>query len=293
MMRTWNGDRAFNIVNFIILGLVALITFFPLYYVFVISFTSPTEYYKGGFILFPKEWSLASYKYLFTTDAFTTAIGNSTYLAVVGTALSLLVTSGLSYALSRKRFLGRKPILLLILLSTLFNPGIIPPYLLVRELGLINNTWALILPVLTSGWYVLLMKGFFDSIPTSLEEAARIDGCNDLTVWLRIILPLSLPSLAAFGLFYAVTYWNTFFTAILYINDFDLQPLQVLLQNMLIDASTAAGGAAALEMVSEQRLPPETLKMAAVVVATVPILLVYPFLQKHFAKGAMIGSVKE
>lgn len=292
-MKQGFADRTFTVVNVTVLGIIALITFFPLYYVFVVSFTDPSEFIKGGVILFPKKWSLVSYRYLLSTNAFLKAIGNSTFLATVGTAFSLLVTSGLSYALSRRRLQGRRIFLLLILLTTLFNPGIIPPYLLVRDLHLINSIWSLILPVLTSGWYVLLMKGFFDSIPSSLEEAARIDGCNDFSVWLRIILPLSLPSLAAFGLFYAVAYWNTFFTALLYINDFKKHPLQVLLQNMLIDASTAAGGSAAQELISEQRIPPETLKMAAVVIATVPILMVYPFLQKHFAKGAMVGSVKE
>ncbi|PZE19421.1 carbohydrate ABC transporter permease [Paenibacillus xerothermodurans] len=287
------GDRIFSLANVIFLGFIGAVTFFPLYYVFVVSFTHPSEYIKGGLILFPSQWSLDSYKYLLSTNAFIRAIGNSAFLAIVGTALSLLVTSGLSYAVSRRRLQGRRAFMLLILLTTLFNPGIIPPYLLVRDLHLINSIWSLILPVLTSGWYVLLMKGFFDSIPASLEEAARIDGCSDVSVWYRIILPLSLPSLAAFGLFYAVAYWNTFFTALLYINDFTKHPLQVLLQNMLIDASTAAGGAAAAEMMSEQRLPAETLKMAAVVIATTPIVLVYPFLQKHFAKGAMVGSVKE
>lgn len=286
-------DRIFQAVNAILLGIISLITFFPLYYVFVVSFTEPSAYRSSELQLFPKAWSLDSYKYLMSTNAFLNATGNSVFLALVGTALSLLITSCLAYAISRKRLLGRKIIMLLILLTTLFNPGIIPPYLLVRDLHLINSIWSLILPVLTNGWYVLLMKGFFDSIPTSLEEAARIDGCNDVSVWYRVILPLSLPSLAAFGLFYAVAYWNTFFTALLYINEFSKQPLQVLLQNMLIDASTAAGGSVAAEMMSEQRIPPETLKMAAVVVATVPILLVYPFLQKHFAKGAMVGSVKE
>jgi putative aldouronate transport system permease protein len=292
-MRNFGRDRVFDIVNLLLLCVIGLVTVFPLYYVFVVSFTDPSTYRSNELILFPTQWSLDSYKYLLSTNTFIRATGNSAFLAIVGTVLSLLVTSGLSYALSRKRLLGRKAIMLLILLTILFNPGIIPPYLLVRDLQLINNIWSLILPVLTSGWYVLLMKGFFDSIPDSLEEAARIDGCNDISVWYRIILPLSLPSLAAFGLFYAVAYWNTFFTALLYINDFTKQPLQVLLQNMLIDASTAAGGSAAVEMISEQRLPPETLKMAAVVIATVPILMVYPFLQKHFAKGAMVGSVKE
>ncbi|MEJ8303884.1 carbohydrate ABC transporter permease [Saccharibacillus sacchari] len=287
------GDRTFNVVNMLLLTVIGLVTLFPMYYVLVVSFTDPSEFIRNKATLFPQKWSLDSYRYLLSTDAFIRAIGNSAFLATVGTALSLLVTSCLSYALSRRRLQGRRFILLLILLTTLFNPGIIPPYLLIRDLHLINSIWSLILPVLTSGWYVLLMKGFFDSIPPSLEEAARIDGCNDIGVWWRIILPLSLPSLAAFGLFYAVAYWNTFFTALLYINDFNKQPLQVLLQNMLIDSSTASGGTAAAEMTAEQQIPAETLKMAAVVIATVPILMVYPFLQKHFAKGAMVGSVKE
>ncbi|MBX4148588.1 carbohydrate ABC transporter permease [Paenibacillus sp. FSL W7-1279] len=286
-------DRLFNATNLFFLTVIGLVTLFPLYYVLVVSFSDPAEFIRNKATLFPKKWSLDSYRYLLSTNSFMRAMGNSAFLATVGTMLSLFVTSCLSYALSRRRLQGRRVMLLLILLTTLFNPGIIPPYLLIRDLHLINSTWSLILPVLTSGWYVLLMKGFFDSIPSSLEEAARIDGCNDIGVWWRIILPLSLPSLAAFGLFYAVAYWNTFFTALLYINDFNKQPLQVLLQNMLIDSSTASGGTAAVEITAEQQIPSETLKMAAVVIATVPILMVYPFLQKHFAKGAMVGSVKE
>jgi putative aldouronate transport system permease protein len=292
-MRLSKNDRLFTSVNALLLGIIGIVTFFPLYYVFVVSFTDPLEYTTKGLVLFPEKWTLVSYKYLLSTDSFIRATGNSAFLATVGTALSLLVTSGLAYALSRRRLQGRRLLMLAILLTTLFNPGLIPPYLLVRDLHLINSTWSLILPVLSSGWYVILMKGFFDNIPASLEESARIDGCNDLSVWIKIILPLSLPSMAAFGLFYAVAYWNTFFTALLYINQFEKQPLQVLLQNMLIDASTAAGGSAAQEMMSEQKIPPETLKMAAVVIATTPIVMVYPFLQKHFAKGVMVGSVKE
>jgi putative aldouronate transport system permease protein len=286
--------RIFNTINMVFLSIIGLIAVFPLYYVFVISFTDPVEYIRtNGGVVFPTQWSLISYKYILSTDAFVNSIGVSGFLAVVGTVLSLVVTSGLSYTLSRKRLRGRKIMMLAILVTILFNPGIIPPYLLVKDLGLINNIFALILPVLTSGWYVLLMKGFFDSIPVSLEEAASIDGCNDIGIWTKIILPLSMPAMAAFGLFYAVAYWNTFFSAILYMNDFTKWPLQVYLQNMLIDSSTSSGGSAAIEMMAEQTIPPETLKMAAVVVATVPIILVYPFLQKHFAKGAMVGSVKE
>ncbi|BFT74165.1 carbohydrate ABC transporter permease [Paenibacillus sp. P36] len=282
----------FPIINYTVLALIGLVTLFPLYYVVVVSFMDPSEYLKGGLRLFPSTWSLASYKYLLSTKSFLNASMISGFLAIVGTFCSLVITAALSYALSRRRMPARRAILLLILLTTLFNPGMIPPYLLIRDLHLINSIWALIIPVLTSGWYVILMKGFFDSIPDSLEEAAQMDGCNDIGIWFRIILPLSLPSLAAFGLFYAVSYWNTFFSAVLYMTDASKWPLQVLLQNMLIDSSTAAGGGAAQELMNEQSIPPETLKMAAVVIATVPILFVYPFLQKHFAKGVMVGSIK-
>nr|WP_245363796.1 carbohydrate ABC transporter permease [Cohnella thailandensis] len=284
------GERWFSRVNALVLILVALLCLFPFYYVFIVSFASPAEVRQSVLLLFPKQWTADAYRYLFSTSAFPRATGVSLFLAIVGTACSLVITSMLSYGLSRKRLKGRRVLLLMILLTTLFNPGIIPGYLVVRDLGMINSVWSLIIPVLTSGWYVLLMKGFFDSIPAALEEAALIDGCNDFGVWYRIVLPLSLSSLAAFGLFYAVAYWNTFFTAVLYINEPEKWPLQILLQNMLIDSSTALGGVTDSAL---QDVPSQSKKMAAIIVSTVPILLVYPFLQKHFAKGAMVGSVKE
>lgn len=287
------GTRIYNYLNYAALTLIGLVTLFPLYYVFVVSFTDSHEYAeKNGFILFPSEWSIAAYEYLFSTSAFLNATGVSTFLATVGTALSLMITSAIAFGLSRKRLRGRRIIMMGIILTLLFNPGIIPPYLVVRELGLINSVWSLIIPVLTSGWYVILMKSFFDNIPVELEEAAMIDGSSDLGTFFRIVLPLSGPALAAFGLFYAVAYWNTFFTAVLYIHDFAKVPLQIVLRNMLVDSSTSTGGAAAMEMVSEQQIPTQTIKMAAVVISTLPILCLYPFLQKHFTKGVMLGSVK-
>lgn len=282
----------FPIVNGALLIIIGLVSLFPIYYVFAVSFTDPTEYLSKSFVLFPEHWTLVSYRYLLSNNAFMVAAGNSLFLATVGTGLSLMVTASLAYALSRKRFYGRRVILLLVLFTTLFSPGIIPGYLLVRNMGLINSIWALIIPALSSGWYVILMRGFFDSIPSELEDASRIDGCQDAGLFFRIVLPLSMPALAAFGLFYAVGYWNTYFAAIIYVNDFHKQPLQVLLQNMLIESSTAMSGEAAAAISAEQKLPPETLKMAAVVIATAPIVVVYPFLQKHFAKGAMVGSIK-
>ncbi|MBN3524802.1 carbohydrate ABC transporter permease [Paenibacillus apiarius] len=286
-------NRVFNITNITVLILIALATVFPIYYTIVLSFTDPTEYYSKPLILFPEKWTLDAYRYLLSNGLFVSALGVSTFLATVGTALSLIVTAGLAYALSRKRLRFRGAMMFLILLTFLFQPGLVPAYLIVRNLGLIDSIWSLILPSLTSGWYALLMKGFFDSIPDSLEEAGRIDGCNEIGVFWRIMLPLSLPALVAFGLFFAVGYWNTYFNALMYINDQNGWPLQVLLQNMLVDPSTMGGGAGVESFRANRQMPTETLKMAAVVIATIPIMLVYPFLQKHFAKGAMVGSLKE
>lgn len=289
-MKASLSERTFDRLNAALLLAVAAATLFPLYYVFSVSFTSPAEYLKGGIILYPKGFTLENYTYLFSTPLFPRALGVSAYLAVVGTVSGLAVTAALAYALSRRRMLGRKTMLVLILFTTLFQPGMIPNYLLIRELHLMNSLWALILPMLSSGWNIFLMKSFYDHIPDSLEEAAVMDGCNDIQTWYRIILPLSLPALATFGLFFAVAYWNVFFNAVLFINDFTKWPLQVVLRQMLIDSNTSAGGGMALE--EGQLRNPQSLKMAAVMIATVPIMVVYPFLQKHFAKGVMVGAVK-
>ncbi|MFC5652864.1 carbohydrate ABC transporter permease [Paenibacillus solisilvae] len=291
MIKETFTDKLFDRVNILLLILLSLAMVFPLYYVLSVSLTDPKEYLKGGLILYPHKFTLENYKYLLSTPLFIRSMGVSTFLAVVGTALGLIVTSALAYTLSRKRLLGRKAILLLILVTILFHPGIIPNYLLIRDMGLMNSLWALILPALSSGWNVFLMKSFFDSIPESLEEAAVIDGCNDVNVWWRIILPLSLPALATFGLFFAVAHWNVFFNAVLYINDFQKWPLQLVLRQMLIESNTSAGGGNMLEQ--GQIINPQSIKMAAVIIATIPIMMVYPFLQKHFTKGVMVGSVKE
>lgn len=290
MIKETFAEKIFDRVNILLLLLLSLVMIFPLYYVLSVSFTDPKEYLKGGLILYPHGFTLENYKYLLSTPLFIRSIGISTYLAIAGTSLSLIVTSAFAYTLSRKRFLGRKVILILILITILFHPGIIPNYLLIRDLGLMNSLWALILPALSSGWNVFLLKSFFDNIPASLEEAAVIDGCNDLHVWWRIILPLSLPALATFGLFFAVAYWNVFFNAVLYINDFKKWPLQLVLRQMLIESNTSAGGGNVLE--EGQIINPQSIKMAAVIIAALP-MMVYPFLQKHFTKGVMVGSVKE
>lgn len=287
------GYNFTNGIIYAVLVLIGLITLLPFLYVIIISFTDPTEYLSKPLIIIPEKWSLSSYKYILSTEMFLRSMGVSAFLAIVGSALSILVTSALSYALSRKRFVGKKFFLVAILMTMLFNPGMIPNFLLVDSLGLMDTVWSLILPAITSAWYVFLMRNFYQELPEELEEAAKIDGCNDLGVFFRIMLPISLPAIAAFGLFFAVGFWNTYFNGVLYINSEELRPMQVVLQMMLIQASTnVADPSIAAMLQSEQMLPPETIKMAAIVVSSLPIVMVYPFLQKYFVKGMLVGSVK-
>jgi putative aldouronate transport system permease protein len=287
MIRSFS-DKVFDAMNSFLLVIVGLITLFPIYYVVCVSFTGQQESLKGGLILFPRAFTFENYHYILSMPSFYKATGISAFLAIVGTLLSLIVTSMLAYSLSRKSMAGRKAILIMVLFTMLFNPGMIPPYMLIRNMGLIDSIWALILPALSSGWNVFLLKSFFESIPESLEEAAIIDGCNQFGVWWKIILPLSLPAMATFGLFFAVAYWNTFFSALLYINDSNKWPLQLVLRAMFVNNSANDIYVSGIVVYN-----PEVLKMAAVVVTILPIIMVYPFLQKHFAKGVMVGSVKE
>jgi putative aldouronate transport system permease protein len=280
------SDKLFNALTYVLLALVAVVTLFPIYYVICLSLTSQNEYLKGGLILFPRGFTFENFTYMLSGSMFPRSLGVTSLLAVTGTLLSLIVSSSMAYSLSRKRMLGRRTLLILVLFTTLFNPGMVPAYLLVKNLGLMNSLWALILPSLSSGWYLFLLKSFFEGIPEELEEAAVIDGCNDYSVFFKIILPLSLPAMATFGLFFAVSYWNVFFNALLYINNSKLWPLQMVLRQMLVESNT---GDASGDL---QVLNPQVFKMAGVVITIVPIMMVYPFLQKHFAKGVMVGSVK-
>ncbi|WP_068505525.1 carbohydrate ABC transporter permease [Paenibacillus kribbensis] len=289
MHRLLELERIGQAVNVLFLTLLAAVMFFPLYYVLVVSLTDPGEYLQKKIVLFPQQWSFEAYTYLLSTEAFLRSLGNSSFLATVGTVCSLAVSASLAYALSWKKFVFRRGIMLLILLTVLFSPGIIPNYLLVRELGLINTHWALILPSLANGWTVILLKNFFDQVPAEISEAAAMDGCNAFRTWYTVVLPLSLPALATFGLFFAVGYWNQFFAALLYLNNPAEWPIQVLLQNMLLSASNIDLVAPGQQV---ETPPTEMLKMASIIVAIVPILAVYPFVQKHFAKGALMGSVK-
>ena len=209
-------------------------------------------------------------------------------MTVAGTFLSLVVTAMMAYALAKPYLLGRRTINFLVIFTMLFSGGMIPTFIVVSKLGLLDSLWSLILPVTVNAFNLVIMRNFFQGIPDSLEEAARIDGCSEIGVFLRVVLPLSMASIATIGLFYAVTYWNTYMHAVLYINDSSLWPIQVLLRQIVIVSSGMNADATVVDVVP----PAQSVKMAVIAVATLPMLAVYPFVQRYFVKGAMIGSVK-
>jgi len=282
---------AFDWVNYTLLTLISLACLFPFLYVLSVSFTDPAAYIPLQFYLFPEKWSLSAYAYILSTNSFADAFKSTVFVTVVGTCFNLVVSFMMAYGLTKKTLPGRGWMMGFVIFTLVFSAGIVPNYLLVKELGLINSYWSLIWPSLTNAWSLIVIKSFLESLPSELEDSGRIDGCSDIGVFLRIVIPLSMPAIAAFTLFFAVAHWNTYFNAMLYITDSTKWMLQVLVKTLVIDSDSngvghaGAGGDASV-------LPQETIRMAAIVLSMAPILAVYPFLQKHFAKGVMLGSVK-
>ncbi|MNZ97686.1 L-arabinose transport system permease protein AraQ [compost metagenome] len=286
--RTWKG-KIFSFVNFTLLSLIALVTVLPFIHVIAGSFTTSAEMAMKKFILIPTVWSFDAYKFIFSTNTIFKAMGVSVGVTVFGTAFSMLTTALMAYGLSRRDLDGRKQIMFLVVFTMLFNGGLIPSFLVVKSLGMIDSFTALIIPSAISAFNLIILKNFFQNIPEGLEESAKIDGANDFGILFRIVLPLSMPAIATISLFYAVTYWNTYLSAILYLESSAKWPIQVLLRQIVVLAS---GMDYSSELDSSVPPPDQAVKMAVIVVATLPILVVYPFLQKHFAKGALIGSIK-
>ncbi|HEX3815220.1 MAG TPA: carbohydrate ABC transporter permease [Mycobacteriales bacterium] len=244
----------------------------------------------GGYVLWPNHPSLNAYRAIFNGGVVTRALMVSITITVVGTILSLAATTALAYGLSRTGSFAHKPILMVVLFALLFGPGIIPNYLVIKELGLLNSYWSLILPTLINAFNVIVIRAFIMNIPQDLIDSAKIDGATEMQVLRRIVLPLSKAVLAVVGLFFAVGYWNNFFNALLYINDTTKWPLQLVLRTYVVN--NAPLGSDQLQVSAEALPPPQSLQMAILVISLVPILLVYPFLQRHFSKGVMVGAVK-
>lgn len=276
------ASRSFEWFNIAFLLLVGLITILPFVYVVVNSFSLTDA-------IIPHKFSLDAYRYIFSTNRIFNGLTNSIYITVVGTIINLLFTSLMAYPLARKTLKGRRWVLIMVLFTMLFSGGMIPTYFVVKWFGLIDTYWSQMIPGAISAFNLIVLKNFFQQIPDGLEDSAKVDGSSDWGVLFRIVLPLSLPALATFGLFYAVSHWNSYVQAVLYLNDAGKWPIQVLMRHMIILASSSIGDSSEF---TDVVIPPQPVKMAVIVVSTIPIMLVYPFLQKHFAKGVMLGSVK-
>jgi ABC-type glycerol-3-phosphate transport system permease component len=274
----------------IFLLLVAVVMIFPFIYIAAVSFSSASDVLAGGLILWPKHPSLEAYRAILRGGVVARAITVSVGLVTIGTAAKMLATVALAYGLSKRGVPGARFVLFLVLGTLLFSPGLIPRYLLVKNLGMIDTYQALILPGLISAFNLIILRNFFMSIPSELIEAARLDGAGDLQVLWNVTLPLSKAALAVVALFYGVDIWNAFFNAILYLNDASKWPIQVVLRQYVLQGSALASAA----QLDPNQVPPpaQTVQMAIVVLATVPILVVYPFLQKYFTKGVLTGAIK-
>jgi putative aldouronate transport system permease protein len=284
------SSRIFDIVNYTLLLIIGLVTILPFLHVIAGSFTTVTELAQKQFVLFPTVWSLDAYKYVFSTNTVFRSLGVSVGVTFLGTLFSMLLTCLMAYGLSRRDLDGRNFIMFMVLFTMLFSGGMIPTFLVVKEMGLIDTYAALIVPTAINAFNLIIMRNFFLNLPEGLEESAKIDGAGDWGILFRIVIPLSMPAIATISLFYAVTYWNTYMSAILYLNDAAKWPVQVILRQIVILASGLAADTSGMD--EFVRPPEQTVKMAVIVIATLPILCVYPFLQKHFAKGALLGSIK-
>jgi putative aldouronate transport system permease protein len=279
-----------QVVKLLALAICVALVVIPFWSVIATSIADQTTINAagGGMVMWPKGVTFSSYAAVLSGGVVTRAVVISVGITVVGTLLSLAATAGLAYWLSRPNALLGKPVLMLVLGAVLFSPGLIPTYLVVKQFNLLDSWWSLILPVLVNAFNVIVMRAFFQELPQELFESAAIDGASSATILFRIVLPLSKAVMAVIGLFYAVAYWNAFFNAMLYIQSTDKWPMALVLRTYVVNQTTIGG-----DQVSAEVLPPQlSLQMAILVIAIVPILVVYPFLQRHFAKGVMIGAVK-
>lgn len=286
------GDQIAQVLIYLVVGAFAITTVLPFIYVIAGSFATEAELTQRSFFLVPREFSLNAYKYIIKNGDVFKGLKNSLILTAVGTLVDMVLTTTFAYPLARKDFKGRTAALNMVIITMLFSGGMIPTYLLVSGLNLLDSFAALILPGAISAFNLVIVKNFFQEIPKELEEAARIDGSNDLGIFVKIILPLSKPVIASISLFYAVGHWNDYFNAMIYITDSKKEVVQTVLRRIIFLAGGIDLNGEAIDY-GNLGLPPEkAVKMAATVVATVPILLVYPFVQKYFAQGVMVGAVK-
>jgi putative aldouronate transport system permease protein len=285
--------RRLNLPNIIIvlclLGVV-VVTLYPFLYMIAVSLSKDIYVMKGEVTIWPKGLNFKMYEIVLSDPRIGKAYLNTFLYTIVGTGLSLVITSMGAYAIAKKEMMFHKTFTMLIVFTMFFSGGMIPTFLVVKNLGIVDTFWGMVLPTVVSTWNLILMRTFFQAMPKELEEAGRMDGLNDLGIFTRVVLPLSKATLATIGLFYAVGMWNNFYSALLYLRSPDLFPLQVVLRNIVLAGQVISSDVTSVG--GDQLVVEESLKFATILVSTVPILLLYPFLQKYFVKGVMIGSVK-
>ncbi|WP_028550833.1 carbohydrate ABC transporter permease [Paenibacillus sp. UNC451MF] len=279
------ASAVFDALNVCLMILLILIMVYPMVYVFSASISDNAMVASGKVILWPQAPTLAAYERIFADKQLWVSYWNTVRYTVVHTVFTLIATSAMAYPLAKKWLPGRQTILLLAAFTMLFNGGLIPTFIVVKQLELLNTIWAIVLPTLINTWHLFIMRTFFEALPEEIEDAATMDGCSSFQVLVRVVMALSMPVLATIGLFTAVNQWNAFFEALIYLNDNTMYPLQIMIRNYLIAGLNPAQGEGDL-------LTMETVKYALIVVATLPILCVYPFIQKYFAQGSMVGGVK-
>jgi putative aldouronate transport system permease protein len=280
----------FTVVNTIVLLLVVVATLYPFLHMLAVSLSKDIYVMKGQVSIIPKGFNLDMYKLVLNDPRIATGYKNTLIYVVLGTAVALLVTSLGAYALSKKDMMLRKTFTLMIVFTMFFSGGMIPTFLVVKGMGLMDTVWAMVLPGAVSTWNLLIMRTFFMGIPVEVEESGKIDGLTDIGIFFRIVAPLSKAVFATIGLFYAVALWNNFYYPLLYLRDQDLFPLQVILRNIVLAGQITSGDVTSVG--GDNLIVEESLKFATIMVSTIPILLAYPMLQKHFVKGALIGAVK-
>ena len=284
------GSRAFDAANVCLMLFIALATVLPVWHLLVVSISDGHAVQTGKVLLLPHQITWATYAKIFQDASILRAYKNTLYYTLLGTAINMAMSILCAYPLSKARPLGRKPLSVFVVIPMYVSGGMIPNYLLINNLGLINTVWALVLPGAISTYNMVIMRTFFKSLPDDLEESARIDGAGEWRILLKIVLPLSTPIIATMIMFYAVGHWNSFFSAIIYLNQKSLYPIQVLLRNIVIANETqeyiAETASSSMEIIST------TIKYAVVMVVITPILCIYPFAQKYFVKGMLVGSLK-
>lgn len=293
MVGNVNSDKVFSVVNYLFLLLILVIVLYPMVFVLSASVTEPEILLKGELRLLPKGFTLDSYRRVLNNQDIMRGYLNTIKYTVIGTTVNVLMTIMAAYPLSRRDFVGRNVITALMVFTMFFSGGMIPTFLVVKGLGLYNTMWALILPSAVSVWNITIMRTYLQTnIPHEIQEAAMIDGCSNMDILVRIVLPLSVPIILVMMMFYAIGHWNSYFSALIYLTDRAKYPLQVVIREILLQNNLGDMATYVDEGVIRQMMLAEGIKYAVIVVANLPVFLIYPFIQKYFTKGIMLGGLK-